>query len=262
MRKFLPISLLGLLMMAIWVLPAMADVNVLADITKTKTIDVIETITITKTLELDVTVTAVLNGAAEANTLVNQRNEVGLVDVELITLNAAIVGSINENTGIVGVNQDAGNMNNQGNAYAIAETDVAAFADAQAAVDQVTAGNLVDTIDAVKNVVLSESVNANVGIVGVNQSVGNMNSQANAFALAAGLTEGDLGGVVVALAESDLGQINLGNQVIELDTTKNARVDGIGSSIIGNTGVVNVNQSAGNMGNQANSVSISAAVAQ
>jgi hypothetical protein len=61
-------------------------------------------------------------------------------------------------------------------------------------------------------------------------------------------------GVLVALAEADLGQETANNDVIEINSVK---LDLILNSVNGNHGITNVNQSAGNMNNQANVVSIS-----
>jgi hypothetical protein len=88
-----------------------------------------------------------------------------------------------------------------------------------------------------------------------------MNNQANALSLAVSLSAG------VALSEADLGQVNTFNTVRESDATSggavrvgiNKNADIVGS-ISGNTGVVGVNQAVGNMANQANVVSIAAAL--
>jgi len=276
MRKFIPISVVGLLVMALWALPAMAMVNVYADIEKDKNIYVNEYIDIYKLITVQVTVVALPETAAEANALVNQDNLNNLAqgsaldptngDViqdgagsENLRWNT-IVDSIWYNTGIVGVNQDSGNANNQGNAIALAvvdATDVGAFANAQASAEQLNEFNKEweeePDVTLRKADYLTNSMNANTGIVSVNQSVGNMNNQANAVAVAAGLVSGDVGGVLVALAESDLGQVNAFNTVIEYATVK---LDQIQSSINSNHGVTSFNQSAGNMNNQANIVSI------
>ncbi|RLA87145.1 MAG: hypothetical protein DRG40_01090, partial [Deltaproteobacteria bacterium] len=95
------------------------------------------------------------------------------------------------------------------------------------------------------------SIRGNTGIVNVNQSVGNMNNQANQIVFAVASE------ALVALAEADLGQTNASNTVREIGTV---RFDVIDDSVNGNRGIVNVNQSAGNMNNQANVISISASV--
>jgi hypothetical protein len=281
MRKLLMIGLAWLVMVA-WVAPALADVNVYADITKEKDVTVIEDLTITKTVTINVTVAAPdTETAAEANALVNQvatleralGNDGGGPDADQMPVIQEVPGTENVrwntiqdsilfNVGIVGVNQDSGNMNNQANAIAVAVVDVTgvgAFANPQAAAEQINTFNFVWEVDPTivlrKADYLINSVNNNTGIVGVNQSVGNMNNQGNAVAVAAGLVlTGDVGGVVIALAEADLGQVNAENIVLEQASQK---LDWIQGSINNNHGITSVNQSAGNMNNQGNVVAIS-----
>jgi hypothetical protein len=92
-----------------------------------------------------------------------------------------------------------------------------------------------------------------------------MNNQSNVLALAFSERPGG-----VALAEADLGQFNQTNVSLESDgqhvVGESVVGDGVGvnktasiiGSINGNTGIVGVNQAAGNMANQANIVSFSA----
>lgn len=205
--------------------------------------------------------------------------------------------SVSGNTGYVSVNQAAGNMNNQGNAVSVAidsgtfgggpppppptgtgQQDVSGvgFAEANASVQQnngVTGSrelsndpNIVDSINIVfRTALITKAINDNKGVVQVNQSPGQMNNQSNVLALAFSERPGG-----VALAEADLGQFNQNNQSLESDGQQvvgNSVVgDGVGvhktASIAGsintNTGIVGVNQGAGNMANQANIVSFSA----
>ncbi len=94
-------------------------------------------------------------------------------------------GSINGNAGIVGVNQNAGNMNNQTNAVALAVGFGAFVALAEADLGQTNAGNTVEEVATVKLDRIQNSITGNQGIVGVNQSSGNMNNQASAVSVAA-----------------------------------------------------------------------------
>jgi hypothetical protein len=271
---------------------ASADVFVEADITKTKDIEVTETITITKTINLDVAVVVVPTKAAESTGIINQINEDNEACGNCAEKRDEIIGSIGnggQNSGIVNVNQSSGNMNNQGNAVSVAVDFVVVvppttptptpndpgepvdpdggFAHSQAHIEQVNGqeseegeGNLVDTVNLLfRDAVIETSINGNQGIVNVNQAPGSMNNQANLVSLAVSFADGG-----VALSEADLGQVNSWNDVHESDATpvsetgvliginKNAN---IGNSINGNTGIIGVNQAAGNMANQANNVS-------
>jgi len=273
--------------------PANADVDILANIRKDKDIRIIERITVNKTVTIVVGAIYDLSGAAEAQALLNVDNHGNRVngadpsdptaDDDLnpdldeeygIHLDAAMTRSMNDNRGVFGFNQDVGNMTNQGNVVSVAGiARFEAVADAQAHAEQLNEDNVVieyerlrdlegnlivltdpgaldpDTFAANKRATMLNSVNDNTGIINVNQNAGNMNNQSNGVSAAVGI------GAIVALSDADLGQLNSGNQVDEVETVKVGTIQG---SVNGNTGIVNVNQSTGNMNNQGNVVSLAA----
>jgi hypothetical protein len=253
---------------------ASADVFVFATIDKEKDVFILELIDIFKFVELDVDVSLQATKAAESAALINQTNTVNQACTNCDEKRDTITGSGSNNSGVLSINQAAGNMNNQGNAVSIAvdfvvtngqppgmDPESSGFAEAQAAADQLNTRNLVDTVNLLfRDGAITNSLNNNSGVVHVNQAPGNMNNQANALSVGVSLAAG------VALSEADLGQINTFNTVRESDATsgsffrvginKNAN---IGDSINGNRGVVGVNQAVGNMANQANVVSVAAA---
>lgn len=256
---------------------AMADVEVKAKVNKAKDIRVQERINIDKQARIDAQVRIPVKKAAESQVLVNQTNFRNEVCTNCDEKRDIIVNSGNGNSGVLDMNQAAGNMNNQGNAVSIA-VDVIdpsdggdngtprsfdGFTDAQAHADQKNFSNVVDTVNILfRDALIRDSINDNKGVAHVNQAPGNMANQTNAFSLAVSLARGG-----VALAEADLGQVNRNNRIAESDSRGrdqgdpgfigiNKRAD-ILASINGNTGVVGVNQSAGNMANQANVVSFS-----
>jgi len=269
---------------------AMADVDVFASITKYKDIRVTENITITKQVRIDVAVTFVLQGGAEAQALLNVTNSGNTVDGQDlpdpvdepegtndeygVTLDASIESSVNNNRGVFGFNQDVGNMTNQANVVSVAGVQgqpFDSFAQSQAHADQLNENNTVDDSELLRDketgdpitdfetdpanfaldkaASMTDSVNTNTGIINVNQNAGNMNNQSNGVAAAVGI------GSEFAMSEGDLGQETSHNHVDELETVK---VSSINGSISANSGIVNVNQSAGNMNNQGNVVSFSA----
>lgn len=278
---------------AAWVLlavsPASAEVFVDADIRKFKDIEVFEVIDIEKFVTLDVDVITTPDKFAESNALVNQSNYENYGCLNCAEKTDEIIDSGNTNEGLLSINQSGGNMNNQGNAVSAAvDTRIvgdprdpgdSGFAESQAAISQFNGtaaaapsdgprsiigdrANVVDSINLLfKDATIAGSLNTNTGIVNANQAAGNMANQANALSLAVSL---DIGGV--ALAEADLGQWNVFNEVYESDElgipgdprqvgiTKTAAVT---ASINGNQGIVGVNQTVGNMANQANLVSFS-----
>jgi hypothetical protein len=97
---------------------------------------------------------------------------------------ATIANSINTNTGIVGVNQNAGNMANQTNVVAMAVGFGTIAALSEAALGQENAFNTVTEAGVSKLAYVADSINGNTGVVHVNQSAGNMANQSNVFALA------------------------------------------------------------------------------
>ena len=299
MRNTIRLTLAFALMLVgtAWSGAALADVFVYADIYKDK--DVTETVTIyiDKTITVNVTFDQDdLIGDAEAHTVVNQENHHNLVDKATqntgslgddIELDALIEDSVSRNSGVVGVNQDVGNMVNQANAVSLAETtSVSSITESQAHAEQNNHHNRVvqderltwladgvtgdgevvdgepidaadlpfvsanpDRLDPDRTALITGSINDNAGIVGVNQNAGNNNNQANGVALAVGF------GSHVALAEADLGQYNADNSVVAFETL---HTDDIVNSINSNSGVVTVNQTTGNNNNQGSMISFSA----
>ena len=96
-----------------------------------------------------------------------------------------IGGSINDNTGVVNVNQSVGNMNNQANQIVIAVASEALVALAEADLGQTNARNTVIETGTVRLDSIRGSINGNRGVVNVNQSAGNMNNQANVISISA-----------------------------------------------------------------------------
>jgi len=105
--------------------------------------------------------------------------------VNIVFREARIEGSINNNLGVVGVNQATGNMANQANNLGLAIALSVGVALAEADLGQENANNVVHERDVLKTALLLNSVNGNTGIVGVNQSSGNMANQANVAGLSA-----------------------------------------------------------------------------
>ena len=270
MRKWIILSLA--MWFGIGIGTAYADVTVFATIDKDKDKFVFEQIDKFKHVDLFVTVDVNVIKAAESDALVNQRNDFNEACENCAEKRDFIENSGNTNSGIVTVNQAAGNMNNQASAVSVAidvrvpnappdvpvpDPDDRGFAEAQAAADQRNENNLVESVNLLfRDAIIRDSFSGNTGVVHVNQAAGNMANQANVLSMAVAFTPG------VALSEADLGQVNAFNTVLESDsgTTlfgvhKSAEIT---NSVNGNTGIIGVNQSSGNMANQANVVSFAA----
>jgi len=100
-------------------------------------------------------------------------------------ISATIESSIDSNIGVFEVNQNSGNNNQQHNALAAAVGTDAFTALADAGLHQVNSGNTAYDINTVKQDTINNSVNLNKGIVMVNQSTGENNSQATVINVAA-----------------------------------------------------------------------------
>ncbi len=143
-------------------------------------------------------------GFAEAQAAAEQINQFSSVDsINLFFRDAEIVDSINNNAGVVHVNQSAGNMNNQGNALsmsvsfaiggvALSEADLGQFNFFNTVLesDQVTGECTAEGCEQAgvgihKSALIAGSINSNAGIVGVNQSSGSFANQANVVAFGA-----------------------------------------------------------------------------
>jgi hypothetical protein len=257
-------------------MPASATLELLVVVNKDKNVNVLVDLFVEKFIDIDVTLIREVDGAAEAHALanvVNKYNKVKACDKSCeiggpaisynIDLDATLTDSVKDNDGIVGLNQDVGNMVNQANLLAMARTEFTDDArrmvsDAEAEIDQVNKHNVArqrETLpdppfsDPDHTATITNSITGNDGVVGVNQNSGNMNNQTNAVAMVIGA------GNAIVLTEASLGQENAHNKVVGINTVK---IDLIEESIIGNNGIVSVNQSVGNMNNQGSAIAFGA----
>jgi len=249
---------------------AFADVDIDVDIEKDKRKIVFEKVVKLKAALILALVLKVTDQAAESETLVNQTNT-GNFEFDFFAFSQS-VGDVDGNSGITGVNLSSGNMNNQANAVSVAVAGSSAstvatigsnddsrlffggsFAESQAASDQKNTRNKIAAESSGSSSMLSNVTTS--GITGVNQASGSMNNQANGVSVAVALAAPGEGGI--ALSEADLGQFSSGNTAISFATGSSATITGVTSS-----GITGVNQSSGNMNNQANVVSVAVATSR
>ena len=262
MRKLLVGAVSAL---ALSVTPALADFETNADIRVDKDKRVVELIAKIKVVALVVVVADEPEKFAESMALFDQDNRNNEACENCAEKKDNITNSVTFNEGITSVNQAGGNMNNQGTVISVAfdadgengdngngePSPFSGFAESQASGEQVNYQNTIDSIQILfRDSVITDSVNDNTGLTYVNQATGNMANQANALSVAVSLAPG------IALSEADLGQLNAENDVFEFDIIKDSRIL---RSVNRNDGVTGVNQSSGNMANQANVVSIATA---
>lgn len=245
--------------------PALADVFTNADIRKDKDKRVVELIAKAKIAAILVIVVDQPEKFAESEAIWNQRNEGNSACENCAEKHSEISTSASGNSGIVSINQAAGNMNNQGTAVAfsvdvgggVPGSDGTGFAESQASGEQVNFENDVDTVNILfRDSHISDAGNNNSGVLYVNQASGNINNQANGLSVAVSLVPG------VALSEADLGQLNAANFVDEVGESGSFinKLTEVLGSFNGNSGIVGVNQTSGNMANQANVVSLAASI--
>lgn len=207
--------------------------------------------------EVNVNATEVANSSA----ILNQRNEYNFACENCAEKESIIVDSASRNVGMVSVNQATGNMNAQGTLISAAVdteqeppgTDERyGFAEATASAEQINQyNNTFATGILYRDASIDNSFNGNDGLAYGNQAVGSMANQTNVLAAAFSLADSG-----VAMSDAQLGQANADNHVTEYGTVH--RSSSISGSINNNTGIVGVNQSSGNMANQANIVAIAA----
>lgn len=260
MKKLLGTTAASVIAAAAFAGSASADNYVYWNVYKDK--DVYVNITTYKDFDIDVRVRldGEATGSAQATALANSiiaGNWVGGHDGVFgqgINRTASMDGSMNENKGIGQVNQDAGNFSNQGNVAAVAwnkeNSDVTA---SEAFVEQNTFDNFAEHTEDSPfegpdlRASLTNSLLFNSGVYHFNQNVGNGNAQHNVLALAIGSES------IVALSEAGLAQDNIGNTIKEINSVKEELIAGSANY---NTGIVNVNQAAGNYNNQTTAYSV------
>jgi hypothetical protein len=109
------------------------------------------------------------------------------VNVSPSTLSDTIDDSFTDGTGVVGVNQASGSLNNQNNALAVALGDRVVHALGEADLGQYNTFNEVDVTDQVRTDTISGGSFSNFsGVAMVNQSSGSINNQANVVDIAVG----------------------------------------------------------------------------
>lgn len=211
---------------------------------------------ITKDIEIGVSQIASVGQSAETSntgSVDNKGNEITEIDVDS---SATIWGSsFNGVDGIISINQAPGSMNNQGNSVSIsfAADGADSLLRSASSFNQSSSGNTLNAEGAEgftrSNTIKANAFNGLSGVIGVNQSAGNLNSQNNITCISTG------GNPVVSLSPADLGMISGQNTVFEAGVSK---IDTINSfAFEGVSGIVSINQSSGSMNNQVNMINIS-----
>jgi hypothetical protein len=200
-------------------------------------------------------------GAAVATIVVDQRVVGNRVEEQNISRSTLFENSGRDNFGIVNINQDAGNLNNQANVTVLAilqgGTHVgSAVHGLDVAPTAARADNTAITSGGHRENRIASSFTGTVGLVNANQSVGNLNSQANLVALSLGVLAVP---EFALLGDSALGEVAARNSVIR-EGPGGSRVDVVTDSFGGYRGVALVSQVSGDLNVVRNTATISVMV--
>ncbi|MBI3127148.1 MAG: hypothetical protein HYZ11_06060 [Candidatus Tectomicrobia bacterium] len=218
--------------------PAFADVFVAVDVFKRKDIDIVERIEIAKAVTVSAFFAGAVEKAAESDVIVDQVNLGNQACTNCDEKTDTLVNSGNSNSGVLSINQAAGNMNNQGNVVS-------------AAVDAVV-GNGGGT---------PPTPSDPTGVANSQSALEQENGVFVKFAFDVTVTPAR---PLDERFESDVDFTNLfivanGNTVTTVDII--FRDATLQNAVNGNSGIAQVNQSPGNMNNQANSLSLAVSLA-
>ncbi len=194
-------------------------------------------------------------GAAAGEAVVFQALIGNRVEERDVISQNLIQDSLQGNRGIVSVNQESGNLNNQANVRVIALAEPGAFLqDVELWGSATKTGNTLISNGGEREDRIEGSFGGGVGIIGVNQSSGNMNQQANVLVLAVGLV---LGSEFAALGDSTLGEVSADNV---LEGQPASSEDVIIDSFADFRGIAQVAQSSGDLNSAGNFLGVSLTV--
>lgn len=206
-------------------------------------------------------VAGVSSGAAVASMIVEQRVAGNRVEEQNIRRRTLFENSGRDNLGIVNINQDAGNLNNQANVTAVAILQGGGHSGSvvlglDIAPAAARTGNTVITSGGHRENLIVNSFGGTVGLVNANQSVGNLNSQANLVVLSLGALAAP---EFTRLGESALGDVAARNNVVR-EGPGGTRIDVVADSFEGYRGVALVGQVSGDLNVVRNIATISVMV--
>lgn len=188
-------------------------------------------------------------GVASVDIEVEQRLTNSSVTQEGGALSVDFTDSGNLLAGILSVNQEAGNMNQQANIRSIAVANAGGglgMIDIDVNTVQELTGNTVVVIDpGPRNLTIENSFNDGTGIVGINQAAGNMNQQINVVAVGIGL---QVGPDAIQVGDAQLGQLGAdADNELKEEGAQGAAQNTLANSFNDFTGIAQVSQVSGEM---------------
>jgi hypothetical protein len=209
--------------------------------------------------EAKVVIEATKVGFGEANVVATQSLVGNTLTVEGGESLVHFDGSGNDLTGVFGINQEAGNMNQQANIRSIVVVD-AGGGPGIIHLDVNTTQEMTDNHLLLRNtgpreVSIANSFNDSSGIVGINQSAGNLNQQLGVVVVGVGF---NVGPEVVQLGDAQLGQIggDSDNTLTE-EGVQGPRTNTLTDSFNGFSGIAQVSQTTGDMNRVTQAVGVS-----
>ena len=198
---------------------------------------------------------------ADAQALLSQQAVGNVLEQTDVTSRTVFESSGSGNTGMLSINQASGDLNNQAIVRAIAfvggDDGVLQLASAYAAME--LTGNTV-TASGPRETRIEDSFHGTVGIVGINQSAGNLNQEGIVLALTMGTTLTPGIDFVVMLGDSELGGVGGVYDNTLVEDLESPRSDVLVNSFGGFTGVAQVNQSSGDLNRIGNVLGVSISV--
>jgi hypothetical protein len=169
------------------------------------------------------------------------------------------LGSGNDLSGVFGINQEAGNMNQQANIRSIVVVDAGGgLADLRLDVNttqELTDNHILLRDTGPRSVSIADSFNGGSGIVGINQSAGNLNQQLHVVVVGVGV---NVGPDAIQLGDAQLGQIgtDVDNTLTE-EGVQGPRTNTLANSFNDFHGIAQVSQATGDMNRVTQSVGVS-----
>lgn len=166
----------------------------------------------------------------------------------------SVIDAFHGNQGIIMLNQESGNLNSQANVRALALADGGGmFQDLGAWRSAVLIGNTVTTNGGQRENRIESSFGGTAGLVGVNQSAGNLNQQANILVMGIGLGRD---ASLLSVGDSDLQAVSADNTLVK-NGPEASHTDSITGSFAGFRGIAQISQTSGDLNNVGNFLGIS-----
>jgi len=165
----------------------------------------------------------------------------------------------NSLTGVLSINQEAGNMNQQANIRSIVIVDagggLAALSLDVNTTQELVGNDLTLRDTGPRSVSITDSFNGGTGIVGINQSAGNLNQQLTAVVVGIGINAGP---DTIQLGDAQLGQIGTdADNTLKEEGVQGPRTNTLSNSFNDFHGIAQISQTTGDMNRVSQSVGFS-----